>query len=54
MVIYEAVIEYASNGWKGDHAKENIIKKAIYIKLNDIDETNKIFDIISKQKEFDK
>ena len=53
MAVYDAVVEYAPNGWKGDIAKENIIKKAIYNKLNNVEETNKIFDIIAKQREFD-
>lgn len=53
LAVYDTVVEYAPNGWKGDSAKENIIKKAIYQELKNIDETNKIFDIIAKQREFD-
>jgi len=54
MTIYDTVSEYAPSGWKGDIAKENIIKSAIYKKLNDFDETNRVFDVISKQKELEK
>jgi len=54
MTIYDTVSEYAPSGWKGDSAKENIIKSAIYKKLKDIDETNRVFEVISKQKELEK
>lgn len=52
MMVHEAVTEYAPNGWKGDSAKENIIKEEIYKKLKDFDETNKVFDVIKEQDEY--
>ncbi|HEV2480053.1 MAG TPA: HsdR family type I site-specific deoxyribonuclease [Puia sp.] len=52
MMVHEAVIEYAPSGWKGDSAKENKIKEEIYKKLNDFDETIKVFDVIKEQNEY--
>lgn len=52
LMVHEAVIEYAPNGWKGDIAKENKIKEEIYKKLNDFDETVKVFDVIKEQDEY--
>jgi type I restriction enzyme R subunit len=52
MVIHEAMAEYAPNGWKGDSAKENKIKEEIYKKLNDFDETIRVFDVIKEQNEY--
>jgi type I restriction enzyme R subunit len=52
MMVHEAVAEYAPNGWKGDSAKENKIKEEIYKRLNDFDETVKVFDVIKEQNEY--
>ena len=38
--------------WRGHSAKENVIKSAIYKVLNDIDEVNRIFEIIKQQQEY--
>jgi type I restriction enzyme, R subunit len=52
LMVHEVVSEYAPSGWKGDSAKENKIKEEIYKKLNDFDETVKVFDVIKEQDEF--
>ncbi|MCU0430596.1 MAG: HsdR family type I site-specific deoxyribonuclease [Cytophagaceae bacterium] len=52
--VHEAVIMYAPSGWKGDSAKENLIKKEILKCLNDFDATIKVFDVIKEQDEFEK
>jgi type I restriction enzyme R subunit len=38
--------------WRGHPAKENVIKSAIYKVLNDVDEVNRIFEIIKQQQEY--
>ncbi len=52
LMVHDIVLEYAPSGWKGDSAKENKIKEEIYKKLNDFDETVKVFDVIKEQDEF--
>lgn len=52
MMIHEAVAEFAHSGWKGDSAKENKIKEEIYKRLNDFDETIKVFEVIKEQNEY--
>ncbi len=54
LMVHEAVVEYAPSGWKGDRAKENKIKEEIYKRINDFDETVKIFDVIKEQKEYER
>ena len=39
-------------GWRGNQAKENIIKKAIWKIVADIDEVERIFDIVKQQSEY--
>ncbi|MBC7389485.1 MAG: HsdR family type I site-specific deoxyribonuclease [Opitutaceae bacterium] len=52
LIIHDVVTEYAPTGWKGDSAKENRIKGEIFKKLNDFDETEKVFAVIKEQEEF--
>ncbi|MCD9017516.1 type I restriction endonuclease subunit R [Parachryseolinea silvisoli] len=52
LMVHDVVVEYAPSGWKGDSAKENKIKEVIYKKLNDFDETVKVFDVIKEQGEY--
>jgi type I restriction enzyme R subunit len=52
MMVHDAVAEYAPSGWKGDSAKENKIKEEINKRLNDFDETVKVFDLIKEQDEY--
>ena len=50
--IHEAVKTNAPDGWKGNQAKEQVVKKAIYDIVLDKDEVEKIFQIIYEQKEY--
>jgi type I restriction enzyme R subunit len=52
IMVHEAIVEYTPNGWKGDSAKENIIKEQIYKVLNDFDDTVKVFEVIKEQNEY--
>jgi type I restriction enzyme R subunit len=52
MMVHEAVVEYAPNGWIDDFAKENIIKNEIYKRLGNFEETLKVFEIIKNQGEY--
>lgn len=52
MMVHEAVTKYAPSGWKGDSAKENKIKEEIFKRLNDFEETVKVFDLIKEQNEY--
>jgi type I restriction enzyme, R subunit len=52
LIVHEAVTKYAPSGWKGDSAKENKIKAEIFKRLNDFEETVKVFDIIKEQSEY--
>lgn len=52
MIVHEAVTKYAPSGWKGDSAKENKIKEEIFKRLNDFEETVKVFEVIKEQNEY--
>ena len=52
MDVHEAMTEYAPSGWKGDSAKENKIKEEIYKRIDDFDETNRVFEVIKEQNEY--
>ncbi len=50
--IDRAVIDVRSDNWRGNHAKEQIIKNAIYQVLNDVPALERIYQIIVQQKEY--
>lgn len=50
--INTAIISVKRDGWRGNLPKENEIKGALYKILKDIDEVNRIFEIIYEQKEY--
>lgn len=50
--VHENIIEYKPNGWRGIDTREKTVKKAIYSVLNDVDETERIFEIVKKQAEY--
>jgi type I restriction enzyme, R subunit len=50
--IDEAVRGCRPDGWRGIQARENIIKKALYGLLGDIDETERVFLIVKQQPEY--
>ena len=47
-----AIIISKSDGWRGNTAKENLIKQAIYKLLNDIEEVERIFNIAIQQLDY--
>jgi len=44
-----AILVSRSDGWRGNSAKENLIKQAIYKVLNDVAEVERIFNIAKQQ-----
>ena len=50
--VHESIIEYKPNGWRGVDTREKVVKKAIYDVLHNVDETERIFDIVKKQSEY--
>lgn len=52
LLVHETVVQYAPNGWKDDQSKENTIKKEIFKRLGNFDETLKVFEIIKNQGEY--
>lgn len=52
IAVHEAVIKYRPDGWRGNDAKENVIKYGLYQVLQDEDEVERIFPIIMEQGEY--
>ncbi|MBC3789360.1 type I restriction enzyme subunit R domain-containing protein [Spirosoma utsteinense] len=52
MKVHESIMEYKPNSWRGMQTRENVVKKAIYDVLDDVAETERIFDIVKKQGEY--
>ena len=50
--VNEAVTKYRPDGWRGNEAKERIIKKKLYKELADTNEVERIFLIIKAQGEY--
>ena len=50
--IDEVVKRTRHDGWKGVHAREQNIKRAIYNVLHDTNEVERIFPIIKQQTEY--
>lgn len=50
--IDTAIMVSKSDGWRGNSAKENLIKQGIYKVLDDIDEVERIFEIAKQQSEY--
>jgi type I restriction enzyme, R subunit len=50
--VHNAVMNNKLAMWRDNTAKENVIKGAIYKVLNDINEVNRIFEIIKQQQEY--
>jgi len=50
--IHNVVMERRPDGWRGNPAKENIIKQGLYDVLSDVDEVERIFKVIEKQDEY--
>ena len=52
IAVHEAVIKYRPDAWRGNDAKEKVIKHRLYEVLKDKDEVERIFPIIEKQGEY--
>jgi len=50
--VHGNIMENKPNGWRGIDTREKTVKKAIYSVLKDIDETERIFEIVKKQAEY--
>lgn len=50
--LHAIIMETRPTGFRGVVAKEQIVKRAIYDVLNDIDETERIFSIVKAQSEY--
>ncbi|MCP4702528.1 MAG: HsdR family type I site-specific deoxyribonuclease [Gammaproteobacteria bacterium] len=50
--IDAAVLVSKSDGWRGNQAKENTVKQAIYKIVDDVDEVERIFKIAEQQGEY--
>jgi len=52
MAVHETVIKYRPDAWRGNDAKEKVIKYRLFEVLKDKDEVERIFPIIEKQGEY--
>ncbi len=50
--VHGNIMENKPNGWRGIDTREKTVKKAIYSVLGDVDETERIFEIVKKQAEY--
>ncbi len=50
--MHETIIKYRPDGWRGNEAKERVIKNWLYKILNDEVEVERIFAIVKKQYEY--
>lgn len=50
--IDRTVKDKSPDGWRGVQAREQVVKRALYDVLKDIDEVERIFTIIKAQKEY--
>ena len=52
LILHGNIMEHKPNGWRGIDTREKTVKKAIYSVLGDVDETERIFEIVKKQAEY--
>lgn len=52
MAVHEALVNYCPDGWRGNDAKESVIKSKLYEILGDSDEVERVFPIITHQGEY--
>ncbi len=50
--VHESIIEYKPNGWRGVDTREKVVKQAIYSVLGNIEETERVFEIVKNQAEY--
>ena len=52
LAVHENIIKYRPDNWKGNEAKERIIKSKLYEVLGDEKEVERIFPIVKEQIEY--
>lgn len=52
LTIHETVINHRPDGWRGNDAKEKVVKRELYKVLKDVAEVERIFLIIKEQDEY--
>jgi type I restriction enzyme, R subunit len=50
--VHDRIILYKPNGWRGIDTREKVVKKAIYDILGNVEDTERIFEIVKKQAEY--
>lgn len=50
--VHESILKYRPDGWRGNDAKEKVIKRVLYEALKDVEEVERIFTIIVEQSEY--
>ena len=50
--VHDSIVEYKPNGWRGIDTREKVVKQAIYKVLKNVDETERIFEIVKNQSEY--
>jgi len=50
--VNDVVIDSKQDGWRGNQAKENQIKQAIFEVVNDVEEVERIFAIVKQQSDY--
>ena len=50
--LHDAVMKSKMSGFRGDSIKENKIKKALFVILNDEAEVERVFRLVEKQEEY--
>ena len=50
--VHDNIVEYKPNGWRGIDTREKVVKQAIYKVLKNVDETERIFEIVKNQSEY--
>jgi type I restriction enzyme R subunit len=50
--VHQAVINSKTDGWRDNQSKENLIKKALYEVLGDINAVESLFNIVKQQYEY--
>jgi len=52
MTLHENILTYRPDNWRGNPAKENVIKKSIYEVVGSEDETLRLFEIVKQHGEY--
>jgi type I restriction enzyme R subunit len=50
--VNDIILERRPDDWRGIQAREQIVKKALYDVLQDVDEVERIFPIVKAQREY--